>query len=335
MRIGSFTWWFSICFISIAAGVIWWNQRTPQAQPSSSATNTVSNHTQQRSQPTQPAPTPEPIQVIFTGDVMLDRNIRTYAETAGYQALIGEQLQAVLLGADLVVPNFEGPITENASVSQGSVVGSPNNFRFTFSPDSVTFLEAFNMQLVNLGNNHMNDFGAAGRQSTLTYLDAAAIASFGHTDPEGNQQRWHIENFEHGSIGFVNYNQFVPGGREAAFADLADITPQADFVVVVTHWGNEYQQEPNLALEELAHAMVDAGADLIIGTHQHVIANHEVYQGAEIYYSLGNFVFDQYFSPAVQEGLIVTAAFDFDTATITTETDRVTMTKPGVTELAE
>ena len=71
------------------------------------------------------------------------------------------------------------------------------------------------------------------------------------------------------------------------------------------HWGNEYKESSNWQQKELAHLMIDSGVDLIIGSHSHVVQEIEQYNDKLIFYSLGNFVFDQYFSPETQEGLAV------------------------------
>jgi len=78
-----------------------------------------------------------------------------------------------------------------------------------------------------------------------------------------------------------------------------------NFLIVSLHWGEEYKLINSLAQQKLAHQIIEAGADLIIGHHPHVVQNIEKYQGKLIFYSLGNFIFDQYFSPDTQQGLAV------------------------------
>lgn len=273
------------------------------------------------------------ITLVFGGDVMLDRNIRLAAQRNGYDSLIGPNLKNLLQAADSVIVNLEGPITSNQSVSVGSEVGSSRNFLFTFSPESTRFLLDHNISLVNLGNNHILNFGQSGLNETYQLLDQAGIQYFGYTGVEQPAEKFTaIETVSGYTIGFVNYNQFIWEGESQAFVDIEKLRPQVDYLVVYTHWGNEYVPE-NQVLKNLAHQFVNAGADLVIGTHPHVITGNEVYEGKHIYYSLGNFIFDQYFEPAVQKGLVVEATIDPLNGETTIREHRVNSSKSGQTEL--
>lgn len=258
-----------------------------------------------------PAPIPTPTlapqcaTILFGGDVMLDRNIRIKAEAAGNYDYLLADVQPLFDAADLVVVNLEGPITDNPSRSVGSVPGSTNNYFFTFDPVVVSSLVKWGMT-VSLGNNHMSDFGADGRAQTYANLDAASIPYFGYIEPGQERPAYLITTVNGMQIGLVNYNQFVSGGWERTLADIAEVRPLVDVLIVYPHWGNEYVQE-NQTIKNMAYQLIDAGADLVVGSHPHVVQGVEDYQGQRIYYSLGNMVFDQYFEEAVQNGLLVTA----------------------------
>jgi poly-gamma-glutamate synthesis protein (capsule biosynthesis protein) len=88
-------------------------------------------------------------------------------------------------------------------------------------------------------------------------------------------------------------------------AEIARLRPSCDFLVVFPHWGIEYQITASARQQELAHEFVDAGADLVIGAHPHVVEPVELYRGKAIFYSLGNFVFDQGLSFWTEHGLAV------------------------------
>ncbi len=90
---------------------------------------------------------------------------------------------------------------------------------------------------------------------------------------------------------------------------VRDLASSSDYVVVNIHWGIEYQSKHGQIQQDLAHKLVDAGADAIIGHHPHVVQGSEVYKGKPIFYSLGNFIFDQYFSVETQRGLAVGLSF--------------------------
>lgn len=273
------------------------------------------------------------VELIFAGDVMLDRNIRQKAQQNGYNFLIGSNLKAVLVDADHAVVNLEGPITSNQSVSVGSAVGSTRNYIFTFPPETPEFLLDQNMTIVNVGNNHILNFGIEGLGETYALLDKAEINYFGNTGPsQPPDSSTFILSRGDRSIGFVNYNQFISGGEEQAFADINKIKPLVDYIVLYAHWGNEYQQE-NEVLITLAHKFVDAGVDLLIGSHPHIVTGHEIYNDKHIYYSLGNFIFDQYFDTEVRRGLVVKASINLETGATEITEYPVSINPNGQTEL--
>jgi poly-gamma-glutamate capsule biosynthesis protein CapA/YwtB (metallophosphatase superfamily) len=258
-----------------------------------------------------PPPKADPIVLLFGGDVMLDRHIRQKAAVAGYSPILADFLE-LTAKVDAVVVNLEGPISDFPSRSIGSAVGSPNNFLFTFEPAVTGFLKEYNISIVNLGNNHILNFGASGLKQTYENLDRAGIEHFGFVGASERPSTL-ITTIKEVRFGFVNYNQFLPGGYEQALADIAKVRPEVAVVIVHPHWGLEYKPTANQVIRNQAHAFIDAGADLIIGAHPHVVQQSEVYQGKTIYYSLGNFVFDQYFEEAVRSGKLVEATFDPET----------------------
>jgi gamma-polyglutamate biosynthesis protein CapA len=118
--------------------------------------------------------------------------------------------------------------------------------------------------------------------------------------------RYLIKTFENTNVAFVSFNQFVSNQPlEKAIEDIKAAKQKADIVIVTPHWGNEYQSIAQGQVVEWAHAFIDAGADVIIGAHPHVIQQKEIYKTKTIYYSLGNFIMDQYFSKETKEGLLV------------------------------
>ena len=137
------------------------------------------------SQPT-PQPKPNPISIAFVGDMMFDRHIRENADRrGGYEGILSPEVAAILQQANLAVGNLEGPVTSNSSLSVGSAVGSPRNYLFTFDPAVIPYLKTLNMHVVNLGNNHILNFGQDGLQETYQRLEAGGIAYFGATGEAG------------------------------------------------------------------------------------------------------------------------------------------------------
>jgi poly-gamma-glutamate capsule biosynthesis protein CapA/YwtB (metallophosphatase superfamily) len=111
-------------------------------------------------------------------------------------------------------------------------------------------------------------------------------------------------------LAFIGYNQFqsfVDGAWEASTTTEASVRAareQGYFPIVFAHWGEEYVPAGERQ-KRLARAWIDAGAEMVIGAHPHVVQEHEEYAGKHIYYSLGNFIFDQYWEDAVRNGLLV------------------------------
>lgn len=247
---------------------------------------------------------------IFGGDIMLDRTVRTALERNGEDALFS-CLDAALASADYTVANLEGPITNNFSMSVGSVIGSPENYVFTFSLSTAALLARHHMSAVSLGNNHILNFGRSGLDSTLAVLDAAGVASFG--EPYGHR----IARMpgEVGTFSLIGYNEFDPAGwRAAASTTVEQIHTEAAALfipIVFAHWGEEYSSTTPRQ-RALAKEFVSAGARLILGAHPHVIQDHEYMGAVPVYYSLGNFVFDQYWNESVRTGLLLAVSFATD-----------------------
>lgn len=245
------------------------------------------------------------ITVLFGGDMMFDRSIRIATEEKGGDFLFS-CIDPTLEGADLVVANLEGPITENLSQSVGSAIGAPDNFTFTFPLSTAKLLYSHHIRIVNIGNNHILNFGNDGVRSTMSTLAEAGVGYFG--DPLSSSSA--AGSFNHVRLAFINYNEFVHRGEASTtIAHIQEARVAGQLPVVYTHWGIEYATTSPERIHTLAHQFVDAGAAIVIGSHPHVVEEHEVYKGVDIYYSLGNFIFDQYWNDDVRHGLLVQATF--------------------------
>jgi len=236
--------------------------------------------------------------VLFTGDMMLDRGVEYQIEKHGDWFYPFSKIKLLLSQADMAIGNLEGPI-----VSQPPKFPD-NSLQFAFSPNVVKSLSSANFQLLSLANNHTDNMGEEGWQETKDHLQQANIDSIGH--PVKCDQDASIVK---GPFVFLAFNKTFPVNCSDAkivqiVQDIRQNYPDK-FLVVIFHWGNEYSLNSSTAQQSLAHATVKAGADLIIGSHPHVVQEIEEYQGRLIFYSLGNFIFDQYFSQETQEGLVV------------------------------
>lgn len=248
--------------------------------------------------------------ILFGGDMMFDRTIRTTTDKKGGD-FIFSCLDSLLKENDLVVANLEGPITAHTSISQYSLPGDGRNFTFTFPTSTAPLLYAHNIKLVNLGNNHIMNFGSEGATHTKEALTDAHVGYFG--DPlKQNVEAVTINGVK---LAFINYNQFwYKSSASTTKSQIQTALSKGEIPVVFTHWGEEYLPATRFE-KRLAHEFIDAGAEIVIGTHPHIVQEHELYKDKNIYYSLGNLIFDQYFDDKVTHGLVVQVLFDEKGAT--------------------
>lgn len=174
---------------------------------------------------------------------------------------------------------------ENAVTDRGYQV--PKQFNFRMPPGYTQVLLNGGVDIVNLANNHVWDYGVVGLQDTIAYLDAAGIKHVGAGETEEAAAEPAIIEVKGKKIGFLGF-YFDGGNVEESVAYLKQ---KADLVVVNFHWGTERNNYPDFYQVDLAHKAIDAGADLVIGHHPHVLQGMERYKGGVIAYSLGNFIF--------------------------------------------
>jgi AmmeMemoRadiSam system protein B len=235
--------------------------------------------------------------ILFVGDIMLDRNVEVQMEKNSLLYPF-QKIAPLLKGVDIVVGNLEGPIVENPpDFGKGSL-------RFAFFPEVTKGLSFAHFNLLSLANNHTLDMGKKGLEETKKFLKSANIDFVGH--PIKCDEDFF---FEKENIIFLAFNKTFPSScsdKEIARAvkRIKELNP-GKFLVAIFHWGEEYKLKSSLSQQNLAHQIIDAGADLIIGSHPHVVQEIEEYKGKLIFYSLGNFIFDQYFSDKTQESLAV------------------------------
>jgi poly-gamma-glutamate synthesis protein (capsule biosynthesis protein) len=253
----------------------------------------------------------KPVKILFVGDMMFDRYIREGAAKygGGDYNYIFSQIKDKLAGYDLVVGNLEGPITDKSSVSVDTAMDEKKNLVFTFDPAVAKALAENNIKLVDLGNNHILNQGEDGIVQTKKYLDEAGVQYFGETgemevEPPRGGSTSKVVEINGTKIGFVNYNYSIVGSFEKAIKNIEALKNKTDIIIVCPHWGTEYKVgDPGQKIRAEAYKLIDAGADFIVGGHPHVVQASEEYKNKKIYYSLGNFIFDQYFQKETMEGL--------------------------------
>ncbi|MDP3975770.1 MAG: CapA family protein [bacterium] len=244
--------------------------------------------------------------MLAFGDLMLGRDVARLMELNGedypFQKIFGSDgIDAQ--DFDLVMANLEGPLLKAKKRRDLTPI-------FAFDPDLVpALLKKYGFNLVSLANNHTWDHSAQGWESTLESLHRFGISTVGNPM---NMFEYDVYETQLNDVrlGFIGINEVnFPVDWEEAKRKVKELKERNDFVILVIHWGDEYKTIANFKQRDKGHGMVDAGVDLIIGHHPHVVQDHEVFLGKNIYYSLGNFVFDQYWSKAVQSGLALDILF--------------------------
>jgi poly-gamma-glutamate synthesis protein (capsule biosynthesis protein) len=238
--------------------------------------------------------------IMAFGDMMLGRYVRTLMDKNGHSYIfenIAGYEKRFFEGADVVFGNLEGPINGQGTSGGTSMV-------FSFNEDIAPFLKKYGFNLLSITNNHATDQGWAGRDSTIKALENSSMGWCGHPSQAD------IESVYYNEVGDKTYaflcfhDVTYKLDDEAAINLIKEVRPTVDYLVVSIHWGYEYGHTPDWTHQvEPGRAFIDAGADFIIGHHPHVVQSFEVYNGKLIFYSLGNFVFDQYWSTATQEEL--------------------------------
>lgn len=240
------------------------------------------------------------IKVLFVGDIMMDRSIRRRAETVGYDFYY-ECVAPTFSNYDFVVANLESTVTEYPSVSIGKPQEDYDHFRFTVDPNAIESMRKAGINVLGVDNNHIYDFGKEGIEMTRKYVTEAGLHYFG--DPiDEHYSNLRLEK-EGVAFNLVSFNEFF-GSVNKTVKNIENVTNQNEPVIVFAHWGDEYI-ETALRVKDWARMFVDKGADTVIGMHPHVPQGTEIYQDKFIAYSIGNFIFDQYFSEEVQRGLAV------------------------------
>ncbi len=236
--------------------------------------------------------------LLFVGDIMLDRNVAKHAREAGSGVLFGS-LERMFLGTHAVIGNLEGTITSSSSIAEKD----SSILKFTFDPLYAGLLNRLGFTVLSLANNHALDFGRSGYNITKKNLDDVGIVSFG--SPLNDDSLSTSVRIQNKIICFVGYHDLYTFDKASTTEEIINIESKCDRTVVFAHWGEEYRPKETERQRMLAHTFIDAGADLIIGAHPHIVEPIEVYKNKAIFYSLGNFMFDQYFSYETTHGVAV------------------------------
>lgn len=248
---------------------------------------------------------------LAVGDMMISRGVASRIARANDPLVPFRQMDAVFRSTDFNFGNLEVPISGNNNVLGKGLV-------FNMHTRDIAGLKTYNFKVLNLANNHALDQGINGVRSTRKFLAENDFTFLGVGDNLDEAWQPKIITVKGVKIGFVgaSYASINDGGvaRNDYVARIEDRdrlkkaieqlrAEGADFIVATMHAGVEYTRKPHQPQIDFARAAIDFGADMVIGAHPHWVQIFETYKDKYIFYSLGNFIFDQEWSRDTKEGL--------------------------------
>ena len=284
---------------------------SPTTPPTPTATATPS-----------PTPTPATTTFLFVGNIVPARCVRAAADKRGDDHYIYAQVAPLIRKADFAVALLNTALTQS-----GIVTGCRYTFVLTGDPKHAHTLAWAGFDLVNIGTNHIRNCGWVGCGykgflETLQNLHAAGLPTVGGGLNLDAALQPYVVTLHGVRFAFVSLNQLGFSWADTDTPGTAPLTPenarraialarqQADVVIALPHWGPEYDATPDYLQRRAARWLVEAGADVIVGNHSHVVQGMQILGGVPVFYSLGNFVFDQTWSQETQQGAILTLTFE-------------------------
>lgn len=268
---------------------------------------------------------PEPVSILAVGDMMLGRNVENLMKKndADYPF---SGVKPFFETFDFVFANLEGPIPKkHRPTPSGST-------QFSFVKETGETLKRNGVDIVSLANNHTFDYGKENFENTRLTLSEAGLLNVGS---QRSTDKMYVvtTTIRSEPVAFVALNDvFGILDLKSALQTVQTFATDDSFLFVSIHWGDEYKVVGNKRQASIARQLIDAGADTVIGHHPHVVQHIEMYKNKPIFYSLGNFIFDQYFSKNTQEGLAISLNLKDDIVTYTLHPVEIPKSQPAFME---
>lgn len=241
--------------------------------------------------------------LVFTGDVLLSEYVLSNYNSMGIDGVVSSPLRDKMIGADETIINNEFPFSTRGTKAPDK------QYTFRVDPKYVEIIRELGVDAVGLANNHVLDFGKDALEDTFTTFNQAGIpfSGAGHSLEEASK----LITFEKGGVkvAVVAASRVIPvvewnvrNSQPGVFTaydptDLINVVSKAkgeyDLVYVMIHWGTEHTDRLEDYQKNIGRQLIDAGCDGVIGAHPHVVQGIEMYNGKPIFYSLGNFIFNQ------------------------------------------
>jgi poly-gamma-glutamate synthesis protein (capsule biosynthesis protein) len=254
------------------------------------------------------------VTILLGGDVMLGRNVMQTSLKNNNFSYPFENVRGISKDAAIFFVNLENPVVKDCPQT-----GS--GFKFCTLPQMVEGLIYARINVVDLANNHILNYGSSGLSETEDYLRQEEILATG----VGGLAIKQVGGI---TVGFLGFNLTTSSLNEEELELIKNSDPKVDYLIVGVHWGEEYKAHANSYQKKWAREMVNEGADIIVGHHPHWVQNFECLNypedgsvcagdnsssecacngitGKPVYYSLGNLVFDQMWSEETKRGAII------------------------------
>lgn len=246
---------------------------------------------------------PATVTVSAVGDMIFDRKVGALVASSGGLAPL-RHVAGLLERADITVGNLESPL------SSGGTPNTAKDVIFRGDPRGIEGLKASGFDFLSLANNHVLDYGPAALEDTVALLDGAGIGYAGAGSDRTEAWKPAVRRVRGASVAFLSFSHILPAGfvatdsraglaagrgnMEAVAEAIRAANEEYDYVLVSFHWGVEYEDYANGDQVRDARTAIDAGADMVLSHHPHVIQGIEFYGNGLIAYSTGDFVFDHY-----------------------------------------
>jgi len=228
---------------------------------------------------------------MAVGDIGLGREVNWQIRERNDPTFPFQKITSIIQSADIATANLEGPVIKNCPLVR-------TGFKFCGNIQNVQGLKFAGFDLINLANNHIANYGPDGIQETIQSLAKNDLDYF-------NSEKIVYLEIKNLRLAFLGLDDIVRRINLNYLKNTIQASREnSDLVIVNFHWGKEYQKQPSERQRSLATLAIDAGADIIIGHHPHVVQPLERYKDRPIFYSLGNFLFDQLWSQETREGSI-------------------------------
>lgn len=258
----------------------------------------------------------EPVKTITisaAGDCTLatdeyEGQMKSFKETAAEKgnSYFMNNVRDIFADDDLTIVNFEGTLSENGRREE-------KQFAFRGKPSYAEILTEGNIEAACLSNNHSRDYGEISNTDTHKILSDKGIITFDSLSTAVCD----VKGIKVGLVGINHLNDVDRTRLENAVDSVKAHNP--DIIIACIHWGVEKATEPTEEQIQYGHRAIDLGADLVIGTHPHVLQGIEEYNGGIIAYSLGNFCFGGNDSPSDMDTIIYRQTFKFENGSKSSE----------------